>query len=48
MSFNRDIFGAGEPGGLGTLLKDAVVLHGLGVVVCWVIPLLLLAIVFFR
>ena len=46
--FDRDIFGAGEPGGLGTLLWDAIVLLGLGIMVCWGLPLLLLAIVFFR
>ena len=47
MSFDRDIFGTDESGGLGTLLWDAVVLLGVGVMVCWGIPLLLLAIAFF-
>ena len=44
MDFDRDIFGDGEPGGLGTLLWDAVVLLGLAVGVCWGVPLFLLII----
>lgn len=43
--FDRDIFGVGEPGGLGTVLWDAVVWLGLGIAVCWGIPLLLMILV---
>ena len=43
--FNRDIFGADEPGGLGTLLWDAIVLVGSALVVCWGLPLLFLLVI---
>lgn len=43
--FNRDIFGAGEPGGLGTVLWQGIVLLGIGSAVIVGTPLLLLILI---